>query len=152
MQNFLPFCRLPSAFWMVSFAAEKFFVLMMSSLFMGFPAGTVGKETACQCRGHKKWKRQKRCRFDPCIGKIPWRKAWNPFQYSCLPNPMVRGPWRATVLWLHRVRYDWSKLACSLFVVAYASDAISRNYCLIQGIKDLLLCFLLEVYDFGFYI
>ena len=26
-----------------------------------------GKESACQCR---------RCGFDPCIGKIPWRKTW----------------------------------------------------------------------------
>ena len=78
MRNFLPLCRLPFTFWMVSFAAEKFFILMMSSLFMGFPFGTVGKETTCQCRRHKKWKRHKRCRFDPCIGKIPWRKAWQP--------------------------------------------------------------------------
>ena len=28
-----------------------------------------GKEPACQCR---------RCGFDPWIGKIPWRKAWQP--------------------------------------------------------------------------
>ena len=34
--------------------------------------GTWGKEPACQCRRHKK------CRFDPCVGKIPWRRAWQP--------------------------------------------------------------------------
>ena len=28
-----------------------------------------GKEPTCQCR---------RCGFDPWIGKIPWRKAWQP--------------------------------------------------------------------------
>ena len=37
-----------------------------------FPGGASGKEPACQCRRHK------RCRFDPWVGKIPWRKAWQP--------------------------------------------------------------------------
>ena len=36
----------------------------------GFPGGASGKEHACQCR------RLKRLGFDPCIGKIPWRRAW----------------------------------------------------------------------------
>jgi len=30
------------------------------------------KEPACQCR------RPKRCRFNPWVGKIPWRRAWQP--------------------------------------------------------------------------
>ena len=38
----------------------------------GFPGGTGGKELARQCR------RRKRQRFNPCIGKIPWRRAWQP--------------------------------------------------------------------------
>ena len=38
--------------------------------------------------------------FDPWVGKILWRRACNPLQYSCLDNPMDRGAWRATV---HRV-------------------------------------------------
>ena len=39
---------------------------------MGFPGGDSGKEPehACQCR------RCKRHRFDPWVGKIPWRRAW----------------------------------------------------------------------------
>ena len=37
-----------------------------------FPGGSSGKEPTCQCR------RQKRCRFDPWVGKIPWRRAWQP--------------------------------------------------------------------------
>ena len=28
-----------------------------------------GKESACQC---------KRCRFNPWVGKIPWRRKWQP--------------------------------------------------------------------------
>ena len=37
-----------------------------------FPGGTGGKEPACQCR------RRKRLRFNPWVGKIPWRRAWQP--------------------------------------------------------------------------
>ena len=33
---------------------------------LGFPGSTSGKESACQCRRHK------RRRFDP------WRRAWQP--------------------------------------------------------------------------
>ena len=34
-----------------------------------FPGGLVGKEHTCQSRGRK------RCRFDPWVGKISWRRA-----------------------------------------------------------------------------
>ena len=37
----------------------------------GFPGGSRGKELACQFRRHK------RHRFDPLIGKIPWRRKWH---------------------------------------------------------------------------
>ena len=37
-----------------------------------FPGGSSGKEPACQCRRHK------RHGFDPWVGKIPWRRAWQP--------------------------------------------------------------------------
>ena len=36
------------------------------------PGGSSGKEPACQCRRHK------RCRFEPWVGKIPWRRKWQP--------------------------------------------------------------------------
>ena len=39
---------------------------------MGFPGHTSGKEPTC-----KFW-RQKTCRFDPWVRKIPWRRAWQP--------------------------------------------------------------------------
>ena len=39
----------------------------------------------------------KRCRFEPWVGKIPWRRYGSPPQYSCLENPMDRGPSLATV-------------------------------------------------------
>ena len=38
----------------------------------GFPGSTSGKEPTCPCR------RCKRHGFDPLVGKIPWRRAWQP--------------------------------------------------------------------------
>ena len=58
-------------------------------MFVGFPSG---KEPSCQCG------RCKRCGFDPWVRKItsPEGGHSNPFQYSCLENPIDRGPWWAT--------------------------------------------------------
>ena len=39
---------------------------------LGFPGGTSGKEHACHCRRHKGYG------FDPWVGKIPWRRKWQP--------------------------------------------------------------------------
>ena len=39
----------------------------------------------------------KRHGFNPWVRKIPWRRKWNPLQYSSLENPMDRGTWWATV-------------------------------------------------------
>ena len=38
----------------------------------GLPWWLSGKEPACQRRRHKS------SRFDPWVGKIPWRRAWRP--------------------------------------------------------------------------
>ena len=39
---------------------------------LSFPGSASDKEPTCQCRRHK------RCRFDPWVRKIPWRRAWPP--------------------------------------------------------------------------
>ena len=36
---------------------------------MGFPGGSDTKESACQCR---------RLGFGPWVGKMPWRRKWQP--------------------------------------------------------------------------
>ena len=53
------------------------------------PRWRSGKESACQCRTHK------RCRFDPWVGKIPWRRKWQPTPACLLENSMDRGAWWA---------------------------------------------------------
>ena len=50
-------------------------VFSLRALQLGFPGGTGGKEPTCQCR------RQRRCRFNPWIWKIFWRRA-------CQPTPV----------------------------------------------------------------
>ena len=67
---------------------------MKFSSFMGFPGITSGKEPAYQCRRHK------RHGFDPWVGKIPWRRAWQPVPVFLPGSDMDRGAWRATV---HRI-------------------------------------------------
>ena len=57
---------------------------------MGFPGGTSGKESDCQCR---------RCKshgFNPESGRSPGENG-NSLQYSFLENSMDRGAWWATV-------------------------------------------------------
>ena len=45
------------------------FLKLLHTSPQGFPGGTTGKESACQCRRHK---------FDSWVEKIPWRRAWQP--------------------------------------------------------------------------
>ena len=46
------------------------------------------KESACQAGG---------LGLIPELGRYPGEENDNPFQYSCLGNPIERGAWRATV-------------------------------------------------------
>jgi len=52
----------------------------------GLPWWLRGKESACHCR---------RRRLDSWVGRIPWRRKWQPSQYSCLGNHMDREAWLA---------------------------------------------------------
>ena len=82
---------------------------------MGLPGGTSGKEPNCQCRRHK------RCDFNPWVGNIHWRRAWQPTPVFLMENPMDRGAWRATV---HggtksRTRLKWLSMhACTLIYLS----------------------------------
>ena len=78
-------------------------------IYMGSPGGTGGKEPACQ------FKRHKRHKFYSWVGKISWRKAWQPTPVF-LPaeshgqRSLGRGP---QFIGLKSVRHDWSDLACT---------------------------------------
>ena len=64
---------------------------------MGFPGGSVGKESACNA-GYLS--------SIPGSGRYPGEGNGNPLQHSCLENPMDRGDWRATVHGVTRVGHD----------------------------------------------
>ena len=69
------------------------------------PGGPSDKEPACQCR---RWEMD---RFDPWVGKFPWRTAWQPTSVF-LPG---ESPWSEESGGLqsigsHRVRHDRSDL------------------------------------------
>ena len=57
----------------------------------GFPGGTSSKEPTCQCQRHK------RCSSSLGPGRSSGEGTGNPFQHSCLENPMDRGAWWAPV-------------------------------------------------------
>ena len=66
---------------------------------LGFSGGAGGKDPTCQCR------RRRRLGFDPWVGKIPWRREWQPNPVF-LPSPMDRGAWwvaksQTWLKWLH---------------------------------------------------
>ena len=66
---------------------------------MGFPGGASGKESGCQSRGGK------RCRFYPWLGKMPWRRAWQPTPVLLPGDSMDRGAWLQSME-SQRIRHD----------------------------------------------
>ena len=64
----------------------------------GSPSGLDGKESAFNAGD---------LGSIPGLGRSPGRGHGNPFQYSCLENPMDRGAWWTTV---HRAHKDLEQL------------------------------------------
>ena len=69
----------------------------------GLPRWLSDKEPACQC-----WRRKK-FEFDPWVGKIPWKRAWQP-TIVFLPG---ESPWTERSLtgyspWGHKVGHNWA--------------------------------------------
>ena len=67
------------------------------SLCWGFPDSSADKESTCSAGDPS---------LIPGPGRSPGGGHGNPLQYSCLQNPMDRGPWQATVRGSHRVGQD----------------------------------------------
>ena len=58
---------------------------------MGFPSGSVSKESACNAGNIGDTD------SIPGLGRSPGGGHSNPPHYSCLENPMDRGTWQATI-------------------------------------------------------
>ena len=74
-----------------------FFILLI-----GFPDGSVGKESVCNTRdtGNRG--------SIPGSGRPPGEGNGNPLQDSCLENPMDRGAWQTAV---HEVAKSQTRLS-----------------------------------------
>ena len=99
----------------------------------GFPGGASGQEPACQCR------RRKRHTFDPCVGKIPWKRKWQPtlvfWPGKSHGQRTLAGysPWGS-----QRVGHNWSNLACMhdwQITIIYINAKEYSNYCTITLIS-----------------
>ena len=70
----------------------------------GFPGGASGKESACQCKRHK------RCGFNPWVRKIPWRKKWQPTPVFLPGESHGQRSLAGYSPQCCRVRHDWGYL------------------------------------------
>ena len=66
----------------------------------GFPGGASGNEPTCQCRKHK------RCGFDPWVGKIPWKRKWQPTPVFLPGITWTEEPGELQSIGSQRVRHD----------------------------------------------
>ena len=84
---------------------------LIDCLFWPSQVALGGKEPACPCRRHKRYG------FDPWVGKIPWRRAWQPTSVS-LPgeSPRTEEPGKPSPQ-SQRVGHDWRVLACTQLLV-----------------------------------
>ena len=83
----------------------------------GFPSAASGKKTKQNKKPACQHRKRKRCGLDPWVRKIPWRRACNILQYSCLENPHGQ---RSLAGYSPKGRKEWDTtnvtyLACSIF-------------------------------------
>ena len=116
--NFSPF-YLPStdgtkchdlSFLNAEFQANFFTLLfhLHQATLLGFPGSSAGKESACQCRRHN------RHRFDSWVGKISWRRAWQPTPVFLPGESHGQRSLVACGPQDHRVAHNWSVLAVKI--------------------------------------
>ena len=74
-----------------------------------FPSGTNSKEPACECRRHE-------MRFDPHVGKIPWRRIW---QTTSVFLPGGSHGQRSIQATVHRIAKSWTWLKQFIMLAMY---------------------------------
>ena len=90
---------------------------------LGFPGGDSGNEPTCQCRRHK------RCRFDPCVAKISWRRARQPIPVFLLgeshgQRSLVR---YSRVAWI-RTQLKWLSMHACTHTVLHSGCTNSHSH------------------------
>ena len=103
---------------------------LSNTCIVGFPGGASSKESACRC------KRCKRHRINPWVGKIPWRRRWQPTAVFLPGKPHGQeepggyGPWGCKgskttehVRWLRHSR-NFSCTICNFFQLLHKVGVI----------------------------
>ena len=98
-----------------------------------------------------------RSRFDLWVGKIPWRRKWQPTPVFWPGNYMDRGVWRATVLgitsvrhteWFNISRYTHMQIRYSLFFSMVENDNIKIiSKIRISSVPDVIILFCFFSFD-----
>ena len=117
-------------------------ILQLVYLLMGFSSGANGKEPDCQSRRHN------RHGFDPWVGKIPWKRAWQPIPVFLPGESHGQRSLAATV---HRVSKSQTRLKwlnTHILINAQVVPTLANgDFRLASGLFDLqslqLLCSLL---------
>ena len=84
----------------------------------GIPKWLSSKESACQFRRHR------RREFDPWVGKIAWRKGWQPTPIFLPGKFHGQRTWWATV---HEVTKSWTRLSHWAHVHVYISVLVAQS-------------------------
>ena len=79
----------------------------------GLPWWLSGKESACNAGAIR------RCKMDPWVRKMPWRRARQPAPVFLPGNPMDRGAWQATVHSVAKSRTQLKRLGMHVAHVFY---------------------------------
>ena len=80
---------------------------------MGFPGGSGGEASACTAEICLQYTRPG---FSPWVGKILWRREWQPTPVFLPGRSHGQGAWWATVLWVQRVRCSLGAKPPALFM------------------------------------
>ena len=76
--------------------------LSSSIFFIGLPRWHSGKESACQCKRHRRWG------FGPWVGKMPWRRKWQPMPVFLPRKSQAEEPDNLQSMESQRVRHVWA--------------------------------------------
>ena len=81
------FYRMSYRVGIIQYTVSSDWLLSLSSTQLELPQWLISKEICLQCRSHR------RRRFNPWVGKIPWRRARQPTIIFLLRESMDRGAW-----------------------------------------------------------
>ena len=94
---------------------------------MAFPGDASGKESPSQCRRCRRW------RFYPWVGKIPWRRKWQPTPVFLAGKSHGRRSLASYSPWGHKESdmTEWlSMQECTIFKNWFTSEVIWGGYSL----------------------